>query len=223
MPNHVQNILIIEGHESHLKPMLEKIKGDKCAIDFHEIIPFPKELEGTCSPAKIVSQTEYNKIQRLKDFQAEDPFKGMVGEAITKKMSKDFIERFGYDNWYDWKIAKWGTKWGAYEATIDDPIPLDKKNYQRVVIHFQTAWSSGAQVIANLADQFPTLTYELTYADEDCGYNVGQYWFKNGCVEKENIPEGGTNDAMELYFHCWCPDKEGWEMKNGEWEYTAEW
>lgn len=217
MPNHVQNILVITGHEMHLKPFLNHVKGKK-DFDFDTIIPMPKELMGTCSPTKIVSKRDYDKHQRKPDISGFS-----VGKPITKEMSKDFIHRFGYDNWYDWKIAHWGTKWGAYEVTIDDIEDAEGKNQKSVTIHFQTAWSSGSVVIQNLSDQFPTLEFFLTYADEDCGYNVGKYWFKEGNIKKEYIPEGGSNEAMEIYFECNDPDKEGWEMKDGKWEYTAEW
>ena len=160
MPNHVQNVLVIEGHEMHLRPMLEKIKSDKGAIDFNKIIPMPKELNGTTSPSRIITQAEYDKREYQKNFQAEEKYPNMIGKAITKKMQKDYITRFGYDNWYDWAINNWGTKWGAYDTSITDATDSGK-NRKQVTIYFQTAWSSGANVIQHLADQFPTLDFYL--------------------------------------------------------------
>jgi hypothetical protein len=38
----------------------------------------------------------------------------------------------------------------------------------------------------------------MRFADEDFGHNVGEYSLKSGYVIEENIPEGGSEDALEL-------------------------
>ena len=45
-------------------------------------------------------------------------------------------DEYGYDDWYDWNIAHWGTKW---EVNIEDEITADDPN--SVTVGFDTAWS----------------------------------------------------------------------------------
>jgi len=213
MPNHVQNILTITGHKNHVEPMLRHLEDGKDKFSFGKIIPMPDELQGTRSPANIVSEAEYKKLQYEKNFSAEpNPMFNDKG-SITQKMSDDWKERFGADNWYDWTTLHWGTKWGAYGVTINEPIHLGDGQME-VDIYFQTAWSSGAQVLSTLAENYKTIEFHLTYADEDCGYNTGKIWWKNGFTENSDIPE----HSMDNYFECWGGE-EDWECVDGEWKW----
>lgn len=67
--------------------------------------------------------------------------------------------RYGYTDWYEWSIAKWGTKWNATESFIDDDY-----------IEFSTAWSVPEPVLHELAKICPI---RVAYADEDLGTNCG--------------------------------------------------
>jgi hypothetical protein len=58
------------------------------------------------------------------------------------------------DDWYDWSIQNWGTKWDVSETHEDE------NGY----ICFDTAWSTP-----------------IEYADEDLGNNCGMYKLSNGC------------------------------------------
>jgi len=214
MPNHVQNILTVVGPTLHLTGMLNHIKGEREVIAFSKIIPMPEELKGTRSPAKIVTDAEYKKIQYEKNFK-ENPHPMMDDKgAITKKMSKDWIERFGADNWYDWTTSHWGTKWGSYSSELEVSEMKDRPGFSMGVIHFQTAWSSGALGVAALAEQYPTIEFYLKYADEDCGYNTGKFWWEGGFMLNSEVPE----TSMENYFECWGGE-EYWEQVDGEWKY----
>lgn len=215
MPNHVQNILTIVGHKNHVEPMLKSLKDEKSNFSFAKIVPMPEELKGTRSPAKIVSDAEYKKIQYDKNFKADpNPMFDDKG-PITQKMSDDWKERFGSDNWYDWTTGHWGTKWGSYEITINDPIELTARDgYIEVTIYFQTAWSSGATILDILARQYSTIEFYLIYADEDCGSNTGKIWWQEGGIIDNDIPDY----SMENYFACWGGE-EYWEQVDGEWKY----
>ena len=88
----------------------------------------------------------------------------------SKKPNKDLIEKYGYDNWYDWSIKNWGTKWNAYDIEVE--------NWNK--LRFDTAWSCANQVIDKLSRLHPEVDFKLTYADEDTGYNCGIITYKNG-------------------------------------------
>ena len=80
----------------------------------------------------------------------------------------------GKDDWWQWSIDNWGTKWNAYaqEDAHDE-------------INFQTAWNTPVPVIKALSLLFPNAEFSVRYADEDMGFNCGGYGFKNG----EELPE----------------------------------
>ena len=80
------------------------------------------------------------------------------------------IEKYGYDNWYNWSNANWGTKWNAYEV----------EHISDTEVQFDTAWSCADNLIAKLSSLHPTVEFILTYADEDTGSNCGIITYKEG-------------------------------------------
>jgi hypothetical protein len=66
MPNHITNRLSIIGTGEQVAQVRAEIRGEEedRFIDFHKIAPIPKELEGTVSPMRIVSQAEYDVQER---------------------------------------------------------------------------------------------------------------------------------------------------------------
>ena len=60
------------------------------------------------------------------------------------------------------------------------------------------AWSTPYSLLVNLSKKYPQATFEVEYADEDFGYNVGRYVLLNGETIDENIPDGGTQEAIEM-------------------------
>jgi len=219
MPNHVQNRLEITGHRKHVQDVLDAIKGkdnhdNELCIAFESFLPMPEEIRHVTSPVNIITKKEYDEQERKKELNPEPAFIGFR-TGITKKMSNDYIQRFGADNWYDWAHQNWGTKWGAYDQQMDDII-YDGDN-ATAFMSFQTAWSSGAMAIQQLSDRFTLVTFKLTYADEDMGFNCGVIEFEEGCAQY-NQPEGGSDEAMAIYFECWGGEEE-WDKVDGEWKW----
>lgn len=108
-------------------------------------------------------------------------------ESLGKMYLKN-LEEYGAPDWYDWRINNWGTKWNAYETKL-----LNDNS-----IGFQTAWSTPLDIIKALSLQYPSLQFEVKYADEDYGYNVGEYTYKNGEMTKEYIPKAGSEQATKM-------------------------
>jgi len=192
MPNHITNRLTIIGTEEEVAQVRAKIRGEEADrfIDFHKIAPIPKELEGTVSPMRIISQEEYD-IQEKKiatNDLTENEKNWGISRSLTQALADEYKEKFGHCDWYGWQTANWGTKWNAYEQYSDDAN----------VIEFDTAWSTPYSLLVNLSKMFPQITFEVEYADEDFGYNVGRYVLLNGEVTEQNIPDGGTQEAIEM-------------------------
>lgn len=192
MPNHITNRLTIIGTEEQVAQVRAEIKGERedQYIDFHKIAPIPKELEGTVSPMRIISQEEYD-IQEKKiatNDLTENEKNWGISRSLTQALADEYKKKFGHCDWYGWQTANWGTKWNAYEQVEHDAN----------VIEFDTAWSTPYSLLVNLSKKYPQVTFEVEYADEDFGYNVGKYVLLNGETIDQNIPDGGSQEAIEM-------------------------
>jgi hypothetical protein len=192
MPNHITNRLSIIGTEQQVAQVRAEIKGEEedRFIDFNKIAPIPKELEGTVSPMRIISQEEYD-IQERKianNELTENEKSWGISRSLTQALVDEYRAKFGHCDWYGWQTANWGTKWNAYDQYSNDDA----------VIEFNTAWSTPYNLLVNLSKKYPQVTFEVEYADEDFGYNVGKFVLLNGEVIDENIPDGGSQEAIEM-------------------------
>ena len=75
------------------------------------------------------------------------------------------------NDWYNWRLQHWGTKWNAYNQ-----IKTEKPNE----LYFLTAWSTPNKIYEALTKKFPNLTIKVDYADEDTGYDCGKMVFEDG-------------------------------------------
>lgn len=196
MPNWVTNNVRIIADESLLAKIREEVKGTPYSngedreFDFNTIAPIPTELVGTTSPCRIISQEDYDKQEEriAKGDLTENEKNFGVSRGITQEMHDDFVERFGFADWYGWQINNWGTKWNASNVYWSDDD----------FVSFNTAWSTPFDLLVALSKKYPQATFEIEYADEDFGYNVGEYVLQNGEEIDTNIPEGGSKEALEL-------------------------
>ena len=91
-------------------------------------------------------------------------------------------ELYGENNWYDWRIGNWGTKWNSYGYT-------ENTTFQDGKIKFLTAWSAPHPILKKLSEMFPDVKMEHEWADEDIGMNCGRYIYYDGERVEEYFPE----------------------------------
>ena len=186
MPNWITNHLTINADEQIVSQILSEIKSDKSDFDFNKIRPIPEELINTTAPTRIISDTEYN-------INSE--------KGITESISKSLVDKYGFDNWYDWQTSNWGTKWNASEVHINDNN-----------IFFKTAWSNPFMLMIFFSTKYPQAEFHLRYSDEDFGYNVGEYTLRGGLIIDSVTPESGSEEAYELAL----------EIQGGNEYYTSD-
>lgn len=149
-------------------------------VSFNDI-PYEKTkeiLEAIKNDEFGIGSIDFNKIIPM----PEHIFRGNLGTEER--------EKYGRDNWYDWSISNWGSKWNGYDFS-----PYDEGNNS---IEFHTAWSTVPQVISALSEKYPDAVVKVRWSDEDFGYNVGEREYQNGEIIYENIPSGGTKEAYEM-------------------------
>mgnify|MGYP005994058975 CR=1 FL=1 len=147
--------------------VLKQIVNEEGEIDFNTVVPMPKELQGTVSPSKDDTQEE-------------------------KDASKNLIEKYGSDNWYDWSCKNWGTKWNGVS---DEPY-----TYGEGVIHFRTAWSYPEGFIEALSKKFPDELIKFEWEEEQ-GFGEA-FTIKNGekiILEEWDLPELGEEVEVGRY------------------------
>jgi len=103
------------------------------------------------------------------------------------KTYKGNEQTHGHRNWYGWCIENWGTKWGAYDISVDGNA-----------VSFLTAWSMPEPIIRELSKKFPKCKFQIEWADEDFGQNCGRIIFEDGIELDVFVPEGGSNEAYEF-------------------------
>lgn len=127
--------------------------------------------------------------QQYKDFLKKSIIKNDDGEEVftfngavpmpdyifTGNLGQDEREKYGKNNWYDWGIENWGTKWDAYETSYDKHDSIGGYT----VFKFQTAWSPPEEYLKNASKNYPLLEFDLGYVLE--GYEgCGRFMFKGG-------------------------------------------
>lgn len=148
-----------------------------------------------------------------------------IGAVFRGKTSNALIKKYGADNWYNWALQNWGTKWGIYDATdweqiapedvIDliDPdydIPEDLRELETVAsIHFDSAWSPATRIIAKLSERYPEAYFGLIYADEGGGF-VGADLIAGGDCLATYEPDWDHPDGIEMRIRVgyYWPDEE---------------
>ncbi len=88
----------------------------------------------------------------------------------------------------DWLIYHWG---------INSDI-LKSELISTNEIKFETLWVTPLAGIEYLSTLFPSLRFIIKYADEDIGYNVGEYIYHNGECVYLNKPEEASVDAIVM-------------------------
>jgi hypothetical protein len=103
------------------------------------------------------------------------------------------IDKYGYSDWYDFRVAKWGTKWNACD------VEMQLEDETEVSISFNTAWSPPLEVIEAIAKKYPFADITLSYYEEGMGVQG----------EIKNWGECNCEDCGECDCECGCENGTG--------------
>ena len=161
MPNWCENRLQVTGPQKDQDRFLEDVdgginevaggmyKGERIFLTFEPLFPTPQELLDTKCPC--------------------------TDEGLAAK----HIEKYGFPDWYAWRIKNWGTKWDAVESKLIRVSPC-------LIYSFDTAWSPPIEWLRNISNHFPELIFTLDYEE------VGM------CFEGRCIIQNG-HDLLDYY------------------------
>lgn len=159
MPNWCDNTLTVKGPKEELKMFKDlAIKNDVFKMD--GLFPTPTELLDTKSPNTYMGNDKKAKKKH-------------------EEHVRYLVEKYGHPDWYDWRIANWGTKWDVSE----DSQSVSIFSEEEIMIWFTTAWDPPIEFVSKVAIDFPNLRFEMYYMEEGnglcglftaCGYDTSR-------------------------------------------------
>ena len=161
MPNWCNNNITIEGPKEKIKAIWDKVQADPDKGFFQHLVPAPKELDGTTSPTPQPGWAGYKGPQPVVD---------------------------GCDNWYDWRVKYWGTKW---DISIDDSGLFYEEEGDKAYIKgwYDTAWG-------------PALECFDTFIRKHNDVYVTNLYYEGG-MDFAGIYDNGDDSYMEDLSE-WC-------------------
>lgn len=100
------------------------------------------------------------------------------------------------NNWYEWRLANWDTKWDSSEALL-------KERIDSLVYCFDTAWSPPMNVYMELSKQYPLATLIARYDEPGIGF-YGLHIIRNG--EELSSIQGDMSHLSTIITgeECYC-------------------
>ena len=157
MPNWCWNNLEVSGDEIQLREFVEKStinNEDGSEFSFNGTHPMPKEFNGIHTGATTINGVQCKQWREIDGKKI----------PVTDKEMKAYKDKYGHDNWYDWSINNWGTKWDACEPHINH------NDIDFFSLTFDTAWSPPIEWIKYIMKDFPDLRFSLEYDEPGCAF-----------------------------------------------------
>lgn len=189
MANDISNRLTIEAGSGQIITVMTAIRGpdfSEAVIDFNRIIPMPEVLKNTGSGSTTIDDKRVDAWWTDNSLRWDHPDR--KPDRLLTNEETAAIASTGFNNWYDWSVANWGTRWNAYSQNCSGDN----------VIRFQTADAAPLPVLAALAAQHPEARFTLEYADENVGSNAGIVVYEHGEPYSETFL--GRRAAAKLWF-----------------------
>lgn len=120
MPNVIYHCMIVEGESAQLDALYAR-------LDPHPYETEPGRLRFNLFEAFRPQPVEYRETK-------SGWFRNDAGESVRYEYP-ELNEKYGANDWYEWTIQNWGTKWGTYDTHI-------VREGDRLILTFSTANSS---------------------------------------------------------------------------------
>jgi hypothetical protein len=181
-----------------------------------------------CSNGVEISHQDPAKIKALAEAMREGKFcshvipvpedlqivAGFLGdEAEQKELERKTAEnreKYGYGNWYDFCVGRWGTKWD-----VDCQVTSEDDN--SVMASFDSAWAPPIGVYEMLVDEgFEVVAYYYEPGMAFVGKwdNGEDYCYEYGGYTSETVREA-IGEELDDYF-CISEEMKQWEEENEE-------
>lgn len=144
-----------------------------------------------------------NNSDQLFDFDRVIPMPEELRDTNSpnKVNPNELKQKYGFADWYEWRVFNWGTKWNAsdVELTLNSPTEL--------YLSFNTAWSPPTPVVTKIAELFPFATISHKYEEEGMGF-YGLLEYEQGELVSEIEGQMDCEYRRQTWGECYeeCPD-----------------
>jgi len=177
MPNWCENHLVIAGKEKDLDILISKIKEVPSHLSEKEY----KSVDGYC----------------LFENFYPTPADLLIGNAPMNPTDeqKANLEKYGYADWYSWRIDNWGTKWQESNLFVAQEKHVSERGgIASIGFNFDTAWGPALDLFNKASGDYPNLIFCLYYEEPGMGFCGRNIWANGQEVERT---EG---DIISNYF-----------------------
>ena len=115
------------------------------------------------------------------------------------------------EDWYNWSLDNWGTKWDACEPYIDESEP------QLFIVTFDSAWAPPTEWLRNIMDDYPNLEFKLEYDEPGCCF-AGTLIAHGaqGLFDDQYHETDSASDCCEA--KVFYEDDEEYTLEEGDWQ-----
>lgn len=204
MPNWCNNIITIsQGDESKeakkqfddLCELLKVNKENNTIGDniFNKLVPMPESLNitsgGSVNKAMaVILYEKYNidtgikviqKYPWAKDYKTIEDLIAYIKEDENLNLEEgqiaiDNVKNYGHKDWFDWRVANWGSKWDS-----GDEVSVNEISDDQISLEMSTAWSPPTTAFATAFEKLSLISIEIEYEEPSCGFE-GTFTVENG-------------------------------------------
>ena len=146
MPNWCDNEVVITGSPELITEIDNIISNNENGFEMSDFVPMPEHLVGTTSS-------------------------GSTDKFVNALAGDTTVE---YDNWYEWSIANWGTKW-----EVSDCYRSNDTN--AIILGYNTAWAPNINFWAQFSEKYP-VEISHRYVEEGMSF-IGEAKIKDGITD----------------------------------------
>lgn len=133
-------------------------------------------------------------LGKLADSLKGDRGDGTISDLTFQKIIPRPVDE---EDWYNWNVSHWGTKWDASDVTCT-------RDEDTLHYTFSTAWSPPAPVFAAVSVANPDLHFRFVYEEEQGWGGVVEAKAGQATVIKEwDIPASHA-EIVERGGECYC-------------------
>ena len=89
----------------------------------------------------------------------------MPKNIFRGNLGREEEEKYGKNNWYDWSIENWGTKWNSVDTRVEE-------NGSTLSYNFMTAWDCPREIVNALMRMRKTILKDISI-NWDCVHEDG--------------------------------------------------